>query len=286
MVFLSLVAQFKNEAHILDEWLKHYLNQGVERIYLIDNGSTDNPNAILAPYIAKRIVTVVRDPRPKIQPMAYSAYFRATARKDEWVIVVDLDEFIYARKGFKSIADFLRRVSPSTDAICVPWKFFGSNGHIKQPEGVVRSFTKRGTCEQGSRADKRAASGMVEVKTIVRGPRIRSFQTHMPLLLGEKLVWNNKSAYWDAVENMGRRIVMPGRLHNLDQVIPALTEEELEASPLHLNHYQVQSREWWEKVKLTRGDAIGVFKRTMEHFHALDLNDIPDDELARINEHL
>ena len=39
---LSLIAIFKNESHILKEWIEHYINEGVDKFYLIDNGSTDN----------------------------------------------------------------------------------------------------------------------------------------------------------------------------------------------------------------------------------------------------
>ena len=40
--YLSIVAIFKNESWILKEWIEHYLNQGVDHFFLIDNGSTDN----------------------------------------------------------------------------------------------------------------------------------------------------------------------------------------------------------------------------------------------------
>jgi len=53
MYFLSVLAIFKNETMNLKVWIDHYLWQGVEKIYLIDNGSTDNPMPILQPYIDK-----------------------------------------------------------------------------------------------------------------------------------------------------------------------------------------------------------------------------------------
>ena len=47
MFFLSLYAIFKNESHILKEWILHYLEEGVEHFYLIDNGSTDDYKPII-----------------------------------------------------------------------------------------------------------------------------------------------------------------------------------------------------------------------------------------------
>jgi hypothetical protein len=36
------VAIFKNEAANLREWLTHYVEQGIEVFFLLDNGSTDS----------------------------------------------------------------------------------------------------------------------------------------------------------------------------------------------------------------------------------------------------
>jgi hypothetical protein len=35
MYNLGLVAIFKNESNIFDEWLKHYIDEGIEHFYLI-----------------------------------------------------------------------------------------------------------------------------------------------------------------------------------------------------------------------------------------------------------
>lgn len=39
---IALVSIFKNEGHIIEEWIEHYIKEGVDTFYLIDNGSTDN----------------------------------------------------------------------------------------------------------------------------------------------------------------------------------------------------------------------------------------------------
>lgn len=57
--YLSVGAIFKNEAHILEEWIQHYLAEGVDHFYLIDNGSTDNFMEILNRYTDK--VTLYSD---------------------------------------------------------------------------------------------------------------------------------------------------------------------------------------------------------------------------------
>ena len=63
MYFLSVLAQFKNETMNLKVWIEHYLWQGVEHFYLIDNGSTDNPLSILQEYINRGIVSYYYKPK-------------------------------------------------------------------------------------------------------------------------------------------------------------------------------------------------------------------------------
>ena len=41
MYRISVIAMFKNESMIIKDWIEHYLREGVEHFYLIDNGSTD-----------------------------------------------------------------------------------------------------------------------------------------------------------------------------------------------------------------------------------------------------
>ena len=58
MYKLSIGALFKNESHSIKEWLEHYLYQGVEHFYLVDDDSTDNTREILKPYVEKGIVSL------------------------------------------------------------------------------------------------------------------------------------------------------------------------------------------------------------------------------------
>ena len=38
---LCIVAIFKNEGHALHEWIEHYLKEGVDKFFLVDNDSND-----------------------------------------------------------------------------------------------------------------------------------------------------------------------------------------------------------------------------------------------------
>lgn len=97
---LGVIAMFKNEAHILDEWIKHYLNEGVCQFILINNGSTDNFMKVIQPHI-KFINLYHENGRPNsnkenFQINCYNKYYNQTLKNPnfipcEWYIICDLD---------------------------------------------------------------------------------------------------------------------------------------------------------------------------------------------------
>ena len=121
MVSLCLVTMFKNEAHIMKEFIEHYLNQGVDKFYMIDNNSNDDSSKILKYYIDKEIVTLIVDNIPYAQAEKYNRHCLNIVKKHDWVILCDLDEFIYARKSFKTIKDV-----PIFYSSMVEWTFLQS----------------------------------------------------------------------------------------------------------------------------------------------------------------
>ena len=44
---------FKNESHILNEWISHYLYHGADHIFLVNDNSTDNYQKIIEKYNSK-----------------------------------------------------------------------------------------------------------------------------------------------------------------------------------------------------------------------------------------
>jgi hypothetical protein len=111
---------------------------GVEHFYLIDNGSTDD----YKPHITDFPVTICVD--NKKHTAHYNTYFLSEIQKEaEWVMAVDLDEFVYVRNGYSTIPEYLDTLDINIGQVSIQWKMFGSNGHIQQPDGIVKNFTKR-----------------------------------------------------------------------------------------------------------------------------------------------
>ena len=59
---LTVCAQFKNQAPYLPEWLEFHLQGGVESFLLYDDGSTDNLEAAIEPYVQMGVVQLIEWP--------------------------------------------------------------------------------------------------------------------------------------------------------------------------------------------------------------------------------
>ncbi len=269
--YLCAIAIFKNESHGIQEWIKHYLREGVEHFYLIDNGSTDNSSTLLNSWVKQGVITLIHDSTKWAQSKLYNKHFLKKCKSSDWVIICDLDEYIYARNGYSNIKTYLQSRSINTGMIRVPWKMFGSNGHIKQPNNIIQSFTRR-SLYNGSVRPGIDIPGYSTSKVMVRTSCLKKLDIHTATI---KKGFNIEDAN--------------ARPANLE--IPfhqPLTEELLTSAYVHLNHYAIQSKQWFLEVKCTRGAADGEAHehvRNLEYFNTYDAssNDIDDHELNDIH---
>ena len=70
---------------------------------------------------------------------------------------------------------------------------------------------------------------------------------------------------------------------NILELTMEINENILSNAPLHLNHYAIQSYDWFMKIKATRGDAtVSDNVRNAKYFWDYDKvsNDIEDTELV------
>ena len=99
--YLSVLAIFHNESHIMKEWIQHYIAEGVDYFYLINNFSTDDFLPILQQHCCSR-VTLINSCTPNeelnsAQVESYVYMLREHIKDNtEWLIIVDFDEFMYA----------------------------------------------------------------------------------------------------------------------------------------------------------------------------------------------
>jgi hypothetical protein len=144
--YLSLCAIFKNEADYLEEWLRFYDLLGVEHFYLFDNGSTDNPAAIFAPWKDAGRITTYSSDVPAVQLPAYRHCIQTHGRDSKWIMFLDLDEYLFSLEC-QDLREFLRDFE-SEAGVVANWLMFGANGHRQRPSGLTMlNYTRR--CETG-----------------------------------------------------------------------------------------------------------------------------------------
>jgi hypothetical protein len=224
MYYFSILAIFKNETMNLKEWIDHYLWQGAEHFFLIDNGSDDDPIRVLKPYIEMGKISYYYLPQKWKQLEYYRAVFQQIKDNKEtyWLCITDLDEFWYSIGG--NVSKLLRQYE-KFDAIYSNWLMFGSNGLINHPNSIRKSLIKR------------EREHHILTKYIIKVQNVNA-------------------------ENIG--------IHTCD-VKNSITENK----QIRLNHYPIQSMEFFQKVKMTRGACDSkVFEniRDMKYFHDYDKN--------------
>ncbi len=212
---ISVLAMFKNESSMIKEWIDHYLAEGVEHFYLIDNSSTDDTTDKISRY--STYLTLIKDARSMTtgtQTFLFNhLYLNKIKNETEWLIICDIDEYIYARNRCVQIMDVLKKLPPNVEKIWIPWKCFGSNGYITEPKDIIQSFTKRSA---------HISATMEHGKVICRTQNLIGI-----LSAGSMVELNHNNVYYLC---NGQRL---DQCKSDDKVFHALN--------LHLNHYMLMS---------------------------------------------
>ena len=108
---LSVGLCIKNEAKNIIDFITHYIKQGVEHFYIINNNSDDNLKEVIEKSSYYFMVTLINDKDSVIDiSNGYSMtngikgvlnrnLYDLFKKETEWAIVVDIDEFMYGKNG-------------------------------------------------------------------------------------------------------------------------------------------------------------------------------------------
>lgn len=253
--FASIAAVFKNETHILIEWIETHMREGIDHFFLIDNDSNDNPLEVLQDYIEKGLVTYIFDNTPHAQAQLYNKHILPKQHDSSWWFIIDLDEFVYAPSG--NVCDFLKSLPDEVGSIAMPWVNFGSNSHVQQPPSVVKSFRLREDLETRK-------TWSINCKCVVRGGAVQSFGVHHSQI------------------QPNFRYIDSNRNNSHYTCALCVCDEYHISCGIRLNHYCVQSWEWFEAIKMTRGDACSAQNgRNKDYFDQVNArcNIVQDDAL-------
>lgn len=143
-IYLCCIARLEHD--YIKEFVEHYLNIGVTKIILFDNGQGDEPkfDGVLSEYTDKNLVKIIsyRD-RKLCQLDSYNEFYKTYSDEFDWCIVCDCDEFLYLKED-KDLSSYLNRKEFDNKQVILPnWLIYGDNGHIaKESNAIVSRFTK------------------------------------------------------------------------------------------------------------------------------------------------
>ncbi|WP_323785341.1 glycosyltransferase family 2 protein [Thalassovita sp.] len=146
MKILAILTQ-RNEGAFLLEWLAHHRAVGFTDFLVFSNDCQDGSDAMLDRLEAMGALTHVRNDGPYgkggVQFTAYKLAEQHPALADaDWLMTLDVDEFVNIHVGAHTIPDLLDAL-PEATAIPLTWRLFGNAGQVRfEDHPVTETFTR------------------------------------------------------------------------------------------------------------------------------------------------
>ena len=282
-----IIATQKNEGIFLVEWIAHHLAVGFGHIVIATNDCEDGSDALIdaiaARYPVSRIDNSATLDGLTIQQSATTRGLATdVARAADWVLHIDIDEFVTLAEPGLTLAGFLTRHADA-HAVALAWRLFGDAGRAHWDGGLVtEAFMLAQAAPVGD--------GPVAHKTLFRPAAFAATSAHIPkapTLPPEALRIVNAAGA--PIPNDAAYAARGSAF----RMTPGLWVWD----PVRVNHYMVKSTDL-VRLKLARGDANRrkSDKRSPGHpeFERRNRNSLRDDailasrgaRMARINEML
>ena len=265
-----IVGCMKDEAPYILEWVAYHRAMGIDNFIIYTNGCTDGTPELLDRLQALGILQHRNNDGWKgNSPQQYAlnqSLKEDVIKNAEWVIHIDVDEFINVRIGNGTLDDFLARVPDATN-VAMTWRLFGHNGVTKLADDLV--------IDQFDKAAPKHCPKPHTVwgfKTMVKNiGAYEKLSCHRPNKLREgfsdKVKWVNGSG-----QPMGGEVKEKGWRSSLQNVGYEL---------LQLNHYALRSAESY-LIKRQRGRALHVDRSIgINYWVRMDWSDNSDLTIKR-----
>ncbi|MBT8154065.1 glycosyltransferase family 2 protein [Epibacterium ulvae] len=126
-----IVGCMKNEAPYILEWVAYHRAMGIDNFLIYTNGCEDGTDEILGRLQEMGILQHRNnDDWRGNSPQQFAlnqALNEPAIQNADWVIHIDVDEFINVRCGNGTLQDFFDRVPDATN-VAMTWRLFGNNG--------------------------------------------------------------------------------------------------------------------------------------------------------------
>ena len=138
---VCLCTPVKNENRYIKEFIEHYKNYGVDKIFLYDNNELDGEflEQIIYNYIQDKFVEIInfRGKKRALLNMMNDCY-RKNFKFFNWIIFFEIDEYIYLR-DFKNVKTFLNdHRFLKCQRIQLNWVFHTDNNQLYYENGTLK----------------------------------------------------------------------------------------------------------------------------------------------------
>ena len=222
---VAVCAIGRMENRYAEEWVNHYLELGVDKIFIYDNNheGEEHFEEVLETPIHVGVVEII--PFNGGQREAYEDFYNNRAEDFDWVGFFDFDEFVEFEDKYETIPGFLK--IQSADVVCLNWRVMTDNGLTHYDPRPVRERFTEGTNED--------FSVNRHVKSFVRGGLhgVTFFDPHIPTTPQLKCV----NVLGEVIEQVA---VQPKAIHTRARI----------------QHFDTKStEEWMDKIKRGWCDA-------------------------------
>lgn len=129
----TIITMMKDEAPFLLHWVAHHRRIGFDRIIVFTNDCSDDTDAMLDRLQAMGEVTHIPNKVPrggKPQPLALRRADKlAEVAGSDWIITLDVDEYLNIKVGDGMLDDLLATV-PEANGFALTWRMMGASGHV------------------------------------------------------------------------------------------------------------------------------------------------------------
>lgn len=238
----------KNEHLYINEWVKHYIELGVDHIYLYDND--DKTSRFVGCYINQKyankitIYNVRGIKMPFLQHKVYNAFYHK--HRFDYCLYCDIDEFLV---GIDNIKTYLSNINAKQ--IRIKWKLFGDDDVIERDMKIpVKDFFKKEITESLTNDLKRKNTLERQGKFIVKG--------------GLYGIWVNSCHYASKyMTDEPIQSILPSGKPCKSRVA---IDEDYSSETIFLNHYITKTLSEFIKQKLNRNDAVFNKSLKMNYF--------------------
>jgi hypothetical protein len=236
---LALITRCKNEQYV-NEFVNHYLNEGVDRIYIIDDSSISGLYQKVS--LSPQVEIVYDIPFGRGDSSELKTLYRRIRDDYDWVLVVDLDEYVTTRKNARStLKNELLTTFRHSDCVKIPWVMMAFNGQDTNPSCLLQNNVYRWNHDRkhqhfSGKRKFRCRYEEIEVKCVFKTSVFNSCWDHGPVA--------QKNQNIQAVDSVYNR-----RAHILHDRNPShpfyenLREEDISRAFLVCYHFRVTSKQ-------------------------------------------